>query len=63
MLEYSTLKPDTSSDSASVKSNSTLLVSARAEYCHIILMGALGVILFLGGVTPWKITFLLFIFI
>ncbi len=34
-----------------------------AEYCHIILMGALGVILFLGGVTPWKITFLLFLFI
>ena len=42
MLEYSTLKPDTSSDSASVKSNGTLLVSARADTKNITAPGYKG---------------------
>lgn len=44
MLEYSTLKPDTSSDSASVRSNGTLLVSANVDTKNIILAGNRGII-------------------
>lgn len=36
---YSTLKPDTSSDSPSVKSNGARLVSAMVEVYHIIIRG------------------------
>lgn len=36
---YSTLKPDTSSDSPSVRSNGARLVSARVEINHIIARG------------------------
>ena len=36
---YSTLKPDTSSDSPSVRSNGARLVSARVEINHIIASG------------------------
>lgn len=36
---YSTLKPETSSDSPSVKSNGARLVSARVEMYHIIARG------------------------
>lgn len=36
---YSTLKPDTSSDSPSVKSNGARLVSASVEMNHIIASG------------------------
>lgn len=39
---YSTLKPDTNSDSPSVKSNGARLVSARVEINHIIAMGQAG---------------------
>lgn len=39
---YSTLKPDTSSDSPSVKSNGARLVSARVEIYHIIARGHAG---------------------
>lgn len=37
--EYSTLKPDTSSDSPSVKSKGARLVSARVEINHIMASG------------------------
>lgn len=36
---YSTLKPDTNSDSPSVRSNGARLVSARVEIYHIIARG------------------------
>lgn len=36
---YSTLKPDTSSDSPSVRSNGARFVSARVEINHIIASG------------------------
>lgn len=36
---YSTLKPETSSDSPSVRSNGARLVSARVEIYHIIIKG------------------------
>lgn len=36
---YSTLKPETSSDSPSVRSNGARLVSARVEIYHIIARG------------------------
>lgn len=39
---YSTLKPDTSSDSPSVKSNGARLVSARVEMNHIMASGHVG---------------------
>lgn len=41
---YSTLKPETNSDSPSVRSNGARLVSARVEIYHIIAMGQVGVI-------------------
>ena len=41
---YSTLKPDTSSDSPSVKSNGARFVSARVEIYHIIARGQVGII-------------------
>lgn len=41
---YSTLKPDTSSDSPSVRSNGARLVSARVEINHIIASGHDGII-------------------
>lgn len=40
---YSTLNPDTSSDSPSVKSNGARLVSARVEMNHIIARGHAGI--------------------
>lgn len=39
---YSTLNPDTSSDSPSVRSNGARLVSARVEINHIIARGHAG---------------------
>lgn len=39
---YSTLKPETSSDSPSVKSNGARLVSARVEIYHIAAKGQAG---------------------
>lgn len=39
---YSTLKPDTSSDSPSVRSKGARLVSARVEINHIIVRGHEG---------------------
>lgn len=39
---YSTLKPETSSDSPSAKSNGARLVSARVEMNHIIARGHVG---------------------
>lgn len=39
---YSTLKPDTSSDSPSVRSKGARLVSARVEMNHIIVRGHEG---------------------
>lgn len=39
---YSTLKPETSSDSPSVKSNGARLVSARVEINHIMASGHAG---------------------
>src|SRR5689334_13396617 len=44
ILEYSTLYPDTSSDSPSVKSNGALFVSAKAEIKNIIAAGNNGII-------------------
>lgn len=41
---YSTLKPETNSDSPSVKSNGARLVSARVEIYHIIAIGQVGTI-------------------
>lgn len=41
---YSTLNPDTSSDSPSVRSNGARLVSARVEIYHIIARGHAGMI-------------------
>lgn len=41
---YSTLKPDTNSDSPSVKSKGARLVSARVEINHIIARGHEGII-------------------
>lgn len=41
---YSTLNPDTSSDSPSVKSNGARLVSAKVEMYHIIARGHVGII-------------------
>lgn len=40
--EYSTLKPETSSDSPSVKSNGARLVSAKVDVNHIIIRGHIG---------------------
>ena len=39
---YSTLNPDTSSDSPSVRSNGARFVSARVEMYHIIVKGHAG---------------------
>lgn len=39
---YSTLKPETSSDSPSVKSNGARFVSARVEIYHIMAIGQVG---------------------
>lgn len=41
---YSTLNPETSSDSPSVKSNGARFVSARVDTYHIIASGHIGVI-------------------
>lgn len=41
---YSTLKPDTSSDSPSVRSKGARLVSARVEINHIMVRGHDGII-------------------
>lgn len=41
---YSTLKPDTSSDSPSVKSKGARLVSAKVEINHIMARGHEGII-------------------
>lgn len=41
---YSTLKPETNSDSPSVRSNGARFVSARVEINHIIAMGQAGAI-------------------
>lgn len=41
---YSTLKPDTNSDSPSVRSNGARLVSARVEIYHIMARGHVGTI-------------------
>lgn len=41
---YSTLKPDTSSDSPSVRSNGARLVSASVEIYHIMASGQVGII-------------------
>lgn len=40
---YSTLKPETSSDSPSVRSNGARFVSARVEMNHIMAMGQAGI--------------------
>jgi hypothetical protein len=48
ILEYSTLYPDTNSDSPSVKSNGTLLVSAKADTKNIIAAGNNGIINHIG---------------
>ena len=42
MAEYSTLNPETSSDSPSVKSNGALFVSANADTKNIIAAGNSG---------------------
>ena len=47
--EYSTLKPETSSDSPSVKSKGARLVSARVETYHMIPKGHKGKISQLGS--------------
>jgi hypothetical protein len=44
ILAYSTLKPDTNSDSASGKSKGALLVSAKIEISHIKNSGKRGII-------------------
>jgi hypothetical protein len=44
MAEYSTLNPETNSDSPSVKSKGALFVSANAETKHIINTGIIGII-------------------
>lgn len=41
---YSTLNPDTNSDSPSVRSNGARFVSARVEINHIIAIGQAGTI-------------------
>lgn len=41
---YSTLKPETNSDSPSVRSNGARLVSASVEINHIIAIGQVGII-------------------
>lgn len=41
---YSTLNPDTNSDSPSVKSNGARFVSAKVEMYHIIAKGHVGII-------------------
>ena len=41
---YSTLNPETSSDSPSVRSNGARLVSARVEINHIMARGHAGMI-------------------
>lgn len=46
---YSTLNPDTSSDSPSVKSNGARLVSARVEIYHIIAKGQVGISSHIGS--------------
>lgn len=46
---YSTLKPDTNSDSPSVKSNGARFVSARVEMNHIIASGHVGIISHIGS--------------
>ena len=43
IAEYSTLKPETSSDSPSVKSKGALFVSAKAETKNIIAAGNNGI--------------------
>lgn len=40
---YSTLKPETSSDSPSVRSNGARFVSARVEMYHIMAIGQAGI--------------------
>ena len=46
---YSTLKPETSSDSPSVRSNGARLVSARVEMNHIIVRGQVEKIKYRGS--------------
>ena len=46
---YSTLKPETSSDSPSVRSNGARLVSARVEMYHIIARGQEEKIRYMGS--------------
>lgn len=41
--EYSMLKPETNSDSPSVRSNGARLVSARVEMYHIMAIGQVGI--------------------
>lgn len=41
---YSTLNPDTNSDSPSVRSNGARLVSAKVEIYHIMAIGQAGII-------------------
>lgn len=41
---YSTLNPETNSDSPSVKSNGARFVSARVEIYHIMAIGQAGII-------------------
>lgn len=48
---YSTLKPETSSDSPSVRSNGARLVSAKVEINHIIARGHVGKI---NQVASWE---------
>ena len=53
ILEYSTLKPETNSDSPSVKSNGTLFVSAKADTKNISATGKNGII---NHIDFWIIT-------
>lgn len=48
---YSTLNPDTSSDSPSVKSNGARLVSASVEIYHIVISGQEENIKYIGSCT------------
>lgn len=46
---YSTLNPDTSSDSPSVRSNGARLVSASVEIYHIMASGQVGIMSHIGS--------------
>ena len=50
---YSTLNPETSSDSPSVRSNGARLVSARVEINHITARGHAGMI-----ILEWRLVWL-----